>query len=165
MIIPGEIGYDLNYYAVKLSSIDSTNTLAQFTNDTVVTGSVSGITATIVNQSATDGTDPDTLYVKYTKTGGTNSNQLAFTDGETITGTNSDGTAVTAVVNTTATGSAAQVEAGSYYINGFTVTVSKQTILLDKYSNTPSYRVGLLVTESFVTPTQDNTLNLSLIHI
>ena len=47
LVIPGEIGYDLNYYAVKLTSIDSTNTLAQFTNDTVVTGSVSGITATI----------------------------------------------------------------------------------------------------------------------
>ena len=30
MIIPGEIGYDLNYYAVKLSSIDSSNTLALF---------------------------------------------------------------------------------------------------------------------------------------
>ena len=159
MVIPGEIGYDLNYYAVKLTSIDSSNTLAHFTNGTELTGSVSGITATIVNQSATDGTDPDTLFVKYSKSGGTNKNQFAFSDGETITGTNSEATNVTAIVQTTATGSAAQVEAGSYYINGFTVTVNKQIILLDKYSNTPSYRVGLLVTESFITPTQDNTLN------
>jgi len=159
MIIPGEIGYDLNYYAVKLSSIDSANTLAHFTNGTVLTGSVSGVTATIVNQSATDGTDPDTLFVKYSATGGSLNNEFKFSDGETINGTNSDSTIVNAVVDTTATGSAAQVEAGSYYINGFTVTVNKQTILLDKYSNTPSYRVGLLVTESFVTPTQDTTLN------
>ena len=159
MVIPGEIGFDLNYYAVKLSSIDSTNTFSHFTNGTELTGSVSGITATIINKVATDGTDPDTLFVKYSKSGGTNKNQFAFSDGETITGTNSDGTAVTAIVNTTATGAAAQVNAGSYYINGFLVTVSEQTIVLDKYSNTPSYRVGLLVTESFVTPTQDNTLN------
>ena len=159
MIIPGEIGYDLNYYAVKLTSIDSSNTLAHFTNGTELTGSVSGVTATIVNQSATDGTDPDTLFVKYSKTGGTLKNQIAFSDGETITGLNSDSTAVTAIVNTTATGSAAQVEAGSYYLNGFTVNVNQQTILLDKYTNTPSYRVGLIVTESFVTPTQDTTLN------
>ena len=159
MVIPGEIGFDLNYYAVKLSSIDSTNTFSHFTNGTELTGSVSGITATIINKVATDGTDPDTLFVKYNKSGGTNKNQFAFSDGETITGTNSDGTAVTAIVNTTATGAAAQVNAGSYYINGFLVTVSEQTIVLDKYSNTPSYRVGLLVTESFVTPTQDNTLN------
>ena len=89
MIIPGEIGYDLNYYAVKLTSIDSSNTLSHFTNGTVLTGSVSGVTGTIVNQSATDGTDPDTLFVKYSKTGGSLNNEFKFSDGETITGTNS----------------------------------------------------------------------------
>ena len=159
MVIPGEIGYDLNYYAVKLSSIDSTNTLAQFTNGTVLTGSTSGVVATIVNQSTTDGTDPDTLFVKYSKSGGNNKNEFSFADGEILTGTNSDSVNVIATVNTTAIGSAAQVQAGSYYINGFMVNVAEQTIILDKYTNTPSYRVGLLVTESFVTPTQDNTLN------
>src|SRR6056300_1483770 len=150
MVIPGEIGYDLNYYAVKLTSINSSNTLSDFTDGTVLTGSISGITATIVNRVATDGTDPDTLYVKYSKSGGTNKNEFAFADGETITGTNSD---------STATGSAAQVQAGHYYINGFFVSVANQTIILDKYTNTPSYRVGFLVTESFVTPNQDNSLN------
>jgi len=159
MVIPGEIGFDLNYYAVKLTSINSSNTLSDFTDGTVLTGSISGITATIVNRVATDGTDPDTLYVKYNKSGGTNKNEFAFADGETITGTNSDSTAVSAIVDTTATGSAAQVQAGHYYINGFFVSVANQTIILDKYTNTPSYRVGLLVTESFVTPNQDNSLN------
>src|SRR5210317_2169159 len=159
MVIPGEIGYDLNYYAVKLTSINSSNTLSDFTDGTVLTGSTSGITATVVNRVATDGTDPDTLYVKYSKSGGTNKNEFAFADGETITGTNSDTTAVSAVVDTTATGSAAQVQAGHYYINGFFVSVANQTIILDKYTNTPSYRVGLLVTESFVTPNDDNSLN------
>jgi len=67
MVIPGEIGFDLNYYAVKLTSINSSNTLSDFTDGTVLTGSISGITATIVNRVATDGTDPDTLYVKYSK--------------------------------------------------------------------------------------------------
>ena len=31
MIIPGQVSIDTNYYAVKLTSIDSSNTLAQFT--------------------------------------------------------------------------------------------------------------------------------------
>jgi len=159
MVIPGEIGYDLNYYAVKLTSIDSTNTLADFKDGTVLTGSTSGITATVVNRVATDGTDPDTLYVKYSKSGGNNKNQFSFTDGETLTGVNSDTTAVSCIVNTTAIGSAAEVQAGTYYINGFLVTVANQRIILDKYTNTPSYRVGLLVTESFVTPSNDTTLN------
>jgi len=159
MVIPGEIGFDLNYSAVKLTSIDSSNTLTDFKDGTVLTGSTSGITATVVNRVATDGTDPDTLFVKYSKSGGTNKNEFSFANGETITGTNSDSTAVSAIVNTTATGSAAQVQAGTYYINGFLVSVANQTIILDKYTNTPSYRVGLLVTESFITPNNDNSLN------
>src|SRR5210317_680472 len=159
MVIPGEIGFDLNYSAVKLTSIDSTNTLTDFKDGTVLTGSTSGITATVVNRVATDGTDPDTLFVKYSKSGGTNKNEFSFANGETITGTNSDSTAVSAIVDTTATGSAAQVQAGTYYINGFLVSVANQTIILDKYTNTPSYRVGLLVTESFITPNNDNSLN------
>ena len=68
-------------------------------------------------------------------------------------------TTVSAVVNTCHTGSSAYVGAGVYYINGFHVNVDEQTLILDKYTNTPSYRVGLLVTESFVTPNDDTTLN------
>ena len=159
MVIPGEIGYDLNYSAVKLSSIDTSNILSHFTDGTILTGSTSGITATVVNRVATDGTDPDTIYVKYSKSGGTNKNEFSFTDGEKITGTNSDLIAVSAIVNTTATGSAAQVQAGTYYINGFLVSVTAQTLILDKYTNTPSYRVGLLVTESLITPNIDTSIN------
>ena len=158
MVIPGEIGYDLNYYAVKLTSIASANTLAQFTTDTVLTGGSSGVKARIIGTDPLSGSDPDTLYIKYNDSG-TNNTNASFADGETITGTNSDSVALSAVVATTHTGSAAQVEEGTYYVNGYHVQVSKQTIVLDKYTNTPSYRVGLLVTESFVTPNDDSSLN------
>ena len=158
MVIPGEIGYDLNYYSVKLTSIASANTLAQFTTDTVLTGGSSGVKARIVGTDAWSGSDPDTLYIKYNDAG-TNNTNTSFTNGETITGTNSDGVSLSAVVATTHTGSAAQVEEGTYYVNGYHVQVSKQTIVLDKYTNTPSYRVGLLVTESFVTPNDDASLH------
>ena len=65
---------------------------------------------------------------------------------------------ITAVCDNSLTGSAASIAAGTYYINGFAVNVDEQSIILDKYTNTPSYRVGLLVTESFVTPNQDTSL-------
>ena len=160
MVIPGEIGFDLNYYAVRLTSIDSTLTLADFTDGSILTGSTSGVVATVVNRVATDGTDPDTLYVKYSKSGGNNKNEFKFADGETITGTKlGTSTSLSGIVSTCATGAAAQVQAGTYYINGFMVSVAGQTIILDKYTNTPSYRVGLLVTESFVTPSGDTSLN------
>ena len=154
MIIPGEISYDLNYYAVKLTSL-SASSINDYVG-TILTGSSSGLTALCVKAVSTDGTDPDTLYVKYTNSG-TNYTSTAFTDGETLT-SNGAGTP-TVVVDTTAIGSSANIAAGTYYINGFYVNVDEQTLILDKYTNTPSYRVGLLITESFITPTQDISLN------
>jgi hypothetical protein len=158
MIIPGQVSIDTDYYAVKLTSIDSSNTLAQFTTGTILTGGTSGVTAEITKTEATDGTDPDTLFVKYSKTG-TNNTADVFSDGETLTGTNSDSVSLSCVVDTTATGSAAGVQAGIYYINGFFVQVDASTLILDKYTNSPSYRVGFTVTESFITPSDDSSLN------
>ena len=152
MIIPGEIGYDLKYYAVKLTS-KSVSDISTYI-DTTLTGGTSGVTAKVVNAVATDGTDPDTLFVKYLNTA-SNGTQIPFTHGETITSSNTS----TAVVATCHTGSAAQIKQGVYYINGFHVQVSAQTLILDKYTDTPSYRVGLTVTESFVTPGDDTSLN------
>jgi hypothetical protein len=156
MIIPGEIAFDLDYYAVKLTSRSST--LTNYIGATL-TGVTSGVKAIVVNAVATDGTDPDTLYVKYTQTG-TNNISLVFTNGETVNAVNMvDSTSATIVVASTATGSAANIAAGIYYINGFHVSVSQQTVILDKYTNTPSYRIGLEITESFVTPNDDASLN------
>ncbi len=163
MVIPGEVGYNINYYAVKLTSFtDSSSvglTLADF-NNLQLTGQTSGVIAKVINFVATDGTDPNTLYVQY-ENSGTNNTEIKFTAGETISvATTLQGTATTvsAVVDSCATGAAAYVAAGTYYINGFHVEVSEQTVILDKYTNTPSYRVGLLVSESFVTPNDDPDL-------
>ena len=130
----------------------------QFTTGTILTGGTSGVTVEIGVKVATDGTDPDTIFVKYSKTGSNNTADV-FTDGETLTGTNSDSVSLSCVVDTTATGSAAGVQAGVYYINGFFVQVDTETLILDKYTNTPSYRIGFTVTESFVTPSDDSSLN------
>jgi hypothetical protein len=156
MIIPGQVSIDTSYYAVKLSSIQSGFTLSSFSVGDILTGGTSGVTAEVVNTVATDGTDPDTIYVKYNATG-TDNTDLVFADGETLT-SNAD-TPVTCVVDTTATGSAAGVQSGIYYINGFFVQVDTSTLILDKYTNTPSYRIGFTVTESFVTPNDDSSLN------
>ena len=156
MIIPGEIGFDLDYSAIKLTSRSST--LANYIGATL-TGVTSGVKAIVINSIATNGTDPDTLFVKYTQTG-TNNTAKAFTAAETVNAVNMvDSTSATLVVASTATGAAANIAGGVYYINGFHVSVSEQTLILDKYTNTPSYRVGLEVVESFETPNDDATLN------
>jgi len=164
MIIPGEIGYDLNYFSVKITSFTDSQAVGLTLSDFVgleLTGQSSGVKAKVINQTATDGTDPNTLYVKYTDSG-TDNSTTAFTAGETIsveTTLQGQVTTVSAVVNTCHTGCASYVGAGVYYINGFHVEVDEQTLILDKYTNTPSYRVGLTVTESFTTPNDDTTLN------
>jgi hypothetical protein len=152
MVIPGEATYDLNYFSIKLTSFSGT--LTNFTG-TTITGGTSGVTAIVQGVVATDGTDPDTLFVKY-KNSGTDNVSASFTSGETITSDAS--TNETAVVSTSHTGSAAFIDAGTYYINGYFVEVESQSLVLDKYTNTPDYRVGLTVTESFVTSTDDTTL-------
>ena len=152
MVIPGQTQPDFNYSAVKLTSFNGT--LANYNGNTL-TGGTSGVVADVVNYTATDGTDPDTLFVKY-KNSGTDNASNVFTDGETLTSGHTD--AMTSVCSTTAMGSAVKIEAGTYYINGFFVSVTEQTLILDKYTNTPSYRVGLTITETFVTSTDDTSL-------
>jgi len=145
MVIPGEVTYDLNHFSLKLTSF--TGTLANFTG-TIITGGTSGVTATVKSVVATDGTDPDTLFIKYNNSG-TDNVSASFTDGETLTSTSA--TNETAVVSSSHTGSCAFIDAGTYYINGFFVEVEQQSLILDKYTNTPDYRIGLTVTENFIT--------------
>ena len=152
MVIPGQVHLDLRYEAVKLTSF--TGTLANFNGNTL-TGGTSGVVADVINVSATDGTDPDTLFVKY-RNSGTDNVSNTFTDGETLTSGASTGE--TAVCDTTDVGSAAHIDAGVFYINGFFVNVDQQTLILEKYSITPSFRVGLTITETFVTSTDDTSL-------
>ena len=152
MVIPGEVTPDLDFNAVKLTSF--TGTLTNFDGN-IVTGGTSGVVADVVSVVATDGTDPDTIFVKY-RNSGTDNVSSTFTDGETLTSGASTGE--TAVVSASAVGSAVNIKAGTYYINGFFIDVTEQTLILDKYTNTPSYRVGLTITETFVTSTDDTSL-------
>src|SRR5210317_1911750 len=160
MVIPGQLSFDTDYYAVKLTSKSAANINSYL--DFIVTGQTSGVEGQVVKVVANDGTNPDTLYVKYDNTG---SNTIfQFQDGETLQIT-ADGQAnavvggATAVVDTTARGSAAAIQSGVYYINGFFVQNDSETIILDAYTNSPSYRVGFTTTESFVTPNDDSSLN------
>ncbi len=66
--------------------------------------------------------------------------------------------ATTAAAAATGTGSSASVQKGIFYIRGSFVQTSTQSIILDAYSATPSYRIGFQVTESLVTPEEETAL-------
>jgi len=87
----------------------------------------------------------------------------SFIDGEQIdtitTGSEVVYSALLATTGSTGVGSKAVIRNGVYYINGYFCLVEEQTLILDKYSNTPSYKIGLRYTDQFITEEDDISLN------
>ena len=55
-------------------------------------------------------------------------------------------------------GSSANIEEGVYFISGTFIHVPAASLVLDKYTNTPSYVIGLNVIEAIIDTDTDNTL-------
>ena len=170
IVIPGSVGYDSKYYALKLQSTFSSGTVSSYLSQydgAIITGATSGVTAKVIGFSVADSTtgDPDTLFVKYITTSSSDNATSIFTDGENISANKAISSYGSGVVSATAaatsanaTGSAVKVLAGVYFVRGFMVQNTEQTVVLDKYTSTPSYRVGWNVTETLVTPETDGSL-------
>ena len=180
MVIPGQITFTNKYYAVKLQSTFNSASIAGYLSSyvgSIVTGAISGITARVVGYADATTTDSPTLYVKYlttatqtaSATGSTGASiansTVEFVNGESLSAdkvissfsaNNISSTLLTS--GATSIGSSAAIEEGVYFVRGQFVRVPAQRIVLDKYTNTPSYRVGLTVTETLVTPEADTTL-------
>jgi hypothetical protein len=170
MVVPGQISIDCNANYVKLTSTYGTSTTESFIQSTAgkyITGT-SGIKAQIIKVVSSTSTDPTTIYVRYitagTPSGGTAGTQKVFANGEVLTLDDASGTVQAISSSATGTGSLATIQRGVYYVNGFFVLCAdphsnaEQVIVLDKYTNTPSYRVGLNVLETEITPEDDSTL-------
>ena len=173
VVIPGGIGYDTQYNAVKLNNTNFNIDISIYINNFLgkrIVGSESGIEAVVKFIALPDGGDVEniTLYVTYLSADN-NSQFNSFTDGETLSATEnviygnttiSANTPFASLISedATAVGSAAFISQGVYYVRGFFVNVSNQTIILDHYSNTPSYRIGLQVREIIVNAKDDGSL-------
>ena len=173
MVIPGQIAYDPLYYAVELNDTFLGVPLSEYIDQLVgkvIRGSSSGVEATVVNYVLSSNSDRgnNTLYVKYSKSG-QDFQTNTFQDGENlicnsdieyglsrITANNPFASCIPS--NATSTGCAASIQDGVYFIRGFFVRVNSQTVILDQYDATPSYRVGLLVSENVVTSYDDSSL-------
>ena len=171
----GQVTTNLKCNFVKLNTLYSnsavvvSNLVGQTVQDQygIVTAKV--LAASEATGNATTPGDPPTLVVSYLS-------GQQFTDANTIFVQSQSGTSITPVANTITTSSGgissvASVSAGVYYvINGYNtvnnnqysignfVNVLPQTVILDKYDNTPSWRIGLVITESTVTSSTDLSL-------
>ena len=175
MVIPGQVGYDLTVDAIMLqesflgADVESYRTQL---DGKILEGLTSGVKAKVLYSISATESDKGyiTLYVKYIESGGENATQATFqnneqliTDTEITFGTTliEVGSPFAQLLPTSAlqVGSVAYVQQGVYFIRGFFVDVDYQYILLDQYGSNPSYRVGLDIQESIVTPEDDLSLN------
>ena len=173
VVIPGGISYDSQYYAVKVNSsflgISVSSYIDNFKGKSIK-GQSSQITANIINvvKESESETNDLTLYIKYLNST-TDGDFVGFQDGElllaeeTVTYGNttvSEGSSFAQVIaqNSTSIGSAVSIADGVYFIRGFFARVTNQTIILDQYSNAPSYRVGLNIVETTVNSSEDSVL-------
>ena len=173
MVIPGGIFYDNRYFAVRLDpnflGVPVSAYLSVLKAGNIeIQGETSGVKATVVNcVTASDSEDNyDTLYIKYSSSG-TDGASREFTDGEnliTLSDINYSNTTIPAnnqfaraiVSESTKTGSSSSINEGVFFVRGYFVKVPASTVILDQYTNTPSYKVGLQISEDIITASSDN---------
>ena len=150
---------------VRLASITQGSKAADYIGYEL-TGVVSGVRAEVIfAEDLTE--DSDTVFFVNYIDSGVDGEYDTFIEGETLeTNTPNFFTATVGVttkskpVDTPVVGfgSLFTVEEGSMWVNGKIVRVEKQTISLCKYSTKPSFVVGLIVDEDFVTVNEDPSL-------
>ena len=174
MVIPGNIGYDGQYYSVKLNPTSFGIDVSVYINYFVgkkITGQSSGTTAIIQYVALPGGNNVTdlTIYVKYLDSDN-NFKFNAFEDGESLSAnetvvygntTINSGTPFASLISTNATsiGSAVSIANGVYFVRGYFANVESDTLILDHYTNTPSYRVGLKIDELIITSKDDSSLH------
>ena len=164
VVIPGNIYFDMQYFCVQIDAghlgIPISLYISKLRNK-LIRGETSGVTAKVENIIIDLESERETftLYIKYRSGSDLNINNTTFVDGENlitledidygISNIRSGTTFATTIVSESlSTGSAVKIEQGVYFIRGFFVDVFSQTLILDQYSNTPTYRIGLSIDES-----------------
>jgi len=163
VVIPGQIGYDSEYYFVQINDAHLGIPVSTYIDKFIgksIKGETSGVTAVVENYITNTESEKNnyTLYVKYSSSSDTNFTIKTFVDGENLISLEDVDYALSSIRANTSfatsiisgsvgTGSAAKIEEGIYFIRGFFITVPKQVAILDQYTNNPTYRVGLFIDE------------------
>lgn len=152
-VFGGHITYDLNVPFVKLQTAYNGADVEVEDYENAVIRNVAGTAKVRARVIATDDTQTNpTLMVKYLR--GTK-----FVNNEVISNAESGGSEAKLLASAaTGFGSVASIQPGVFYVDGFFVQVPEQSIVLDAYGNTPSFKVGLEIVESIVDESADANL-------
>ncbi|NWJ43611.1 DUF4815 domain-containing protein [Marine Group I thaumarchaeote] len=159
VVLGCEVNYDNEVRSLKLETQFSGEdiTITDYAN-VVVTGATSNARARVVATIASTTTDQPTLMFHYM-------NNNAFNNGETITvlGTATQANTVSSsgasgIETAEANGSVVSINSGVFYVGGYFTFKDSESLVLEKYSSTPSYRVGIQITETIVDSDADSSL-------
>ena len=151
-VLGGELTLDTEVKFLKLTSTATASAFADgIINDTSATVGAGTARAQVLATINGIGSDPPTLIVKYLSGSEFSAAAAIYLEG-TVTST------TTAAVNHSGNASIVSINRGVYFVNGFFTLVLPQTLVLEKYNNTPTFRIGLTVTESIVDSASDTSL-------
>ena len=157
VVIPGETNFDLDLDYVTISIFNYESIRPQIVPNLIYIESASGLRANVKVVAQPDGSDPLTFYLEYLKSG--NNQERKFQNGDVVSVYNDAGDEIT-TTSITGRGIASKftINNGVYYLNGRFVLIEQETVLLDKYSNTPSKIVCIEYNETIVTENNDPSL-------
>ena len=177
-IIPGNTTFQKTYYGVQLNNSFQGVPVSAYADQLVgtkITGQISGVTAYVneVLLGSNSDTGNLTLYINYLSSSTINNSTETFSDGEelvcnTIISSGLLGNssipantpfASTVQVGSAITGSSFSITNGVYFIHGNFVNVQDETLILDQFSTSPNYRIGLNINEEIITSDIDESLN------
>ena len=160
LVIPGAVKVNGDIVHIRVQETELVSSTDDVYEGAEVTNSA-GVTATITTLSRVEAGDPVTFYLTYTSGG-------SFDRNETLTITWSDDSGTTEDVTTedetdyTGQSTIVSVDRGVYFINNEFAIVESQQLVVSKYTSiediSGEISVGLVSTETIVTPEQDSSL-------
>ncbi|SVC85566.1 uncharacterized protein METZ01_LOCUS338420, partial [marine metagenome] len=168
---------DMDIYYVKVKSANpngggdtAAESYREASHGKYYQGTSTGVIAKVFHSAAQTETDDLTLFVRFGAQGTGTGNEAGFAAAENIrqvtVDANGQATDVGAdnndfeIVATAPTGrsSIANISEGIMFLRGFFCKVDAQTLILEKYSGKPSFRVGLTITEELIGTATDTSL-------
>ena len=160
-INPGGLVINDSYEFIKITD----GTFPASITGTEFTGQTSGVIVRILETVATSGSDPNTLYVRYTNSlsGTSGTTPVRVTPGEQLAANVGSATMTVQTTNTAgnpAVGAGVRISIGSsdFFVQGFFVNVEAQSLVISKYDRSKSVNIGFKVVQDLVTVDDDVNL-------
>ena len=158
---PGGLVINSNYEFIKITDA----TFPQDIKGTEFTGQTSGVIVKVLDTFAAAGSDPNTLYVRYTNSisGTSGTTPIRVTPGEQLSSNVGASNMTVQTINTAsnpAVGAGVRVSIGAsdFFVQGFFVSVDAQSLIISKYDKSKSVDIGFKVTQDIVSVDDDVNL-------